>query len=815
MRVLKRRRVLTCCIGVCAVVAGLNGSAQLAVQYGSEGLQSVSYAGTTLEDTTRYPADRLHIWHMKVTDLQGNVLTGPADGWGENSPNKSWNAATHTWTYGFAWGSLAVQFVQSGDALNLVVTETNRAGSGVVLNGAAIYPLALHFPSLPAGFLNAAYPQIAFNTTAPSATLANFGTAEVAAIVPDAARPLYSGFWPTGDGTPTYSVLVSSTVPDGLATFQPHNDRPVQPGQTDTFTTSLRFAPSGTTLRTLATDAYASWSNTWPAQLQWTDKRIIGTAYLATSPTGSDVTQPGGFPNNPRRYFNDGNSSDFDIRTPAGLALFQTKVLQQARDIVTNLQRLNAQGVITWDLEGQQFPQDTSYVCSPDQIGSVAPEMESVVTVSGSPYAGQKLDDAYFKTITSAGFRVGVCIRPQRFTMAANGTAQQVYLSDSDAEAAMKQKIQYAHDRWGATLFYIDSTVEANGMVLDAGIFQRIAAAFSDSLLIPEESTPKHYAYTAPFKTFIFHQDLGTDASVHAYYPKAFSCNLINDVDPALLTAFTAELTASVAAGDILMTHADYWQANNPAIVAIYQAAGVTTPATPVTTAPVPTTPVTITPDPALPITWKLAINTPMANSTISGLIQVVADISTTLDAAGSYLMVDGQEVGTARVTTAPYLYALDTTTLSAGQHTLQLWGHNTVNEVLLSNAVPVTVSNTTVAPANPVTTAPVPTSPVITVPVSYPVGSAPVTITYPQGGQAIQGSVLVSATILPALDAAGSYLMVDEQPYGYQRLGSPPYVFMLDASALGTGAHTLRVWAHTTGNDTLLSDPITVTVAR
>ncbi len=805
----------------CALFAICSSFGQLSVSYNAGGIQQVSYGGVVLENTQTWPADSFHIWHMKVTDLQGNSL--PANGWGESNLGRSWDAATHAWTYQYQWGSIRTQYVQNGNNLDIAVTETNRANSGVILSGASIYPLALHFPALPAGFMNADYPQVQFNTTGPSAMVADFGAGEVAAVVSDASKPLYSGFWPMGGGSPTYSALLSSTTPDNLATFQPHNDRPVAPGQSDTFTLSLRFAASGTPLRTLAADAYANWSATWPAQLQWTDKRIIGTSYLASSPNGGDVTVSGGYPNNPRRYFNNNNANDFDVRNPLGLARFQSVVLQRARDIVTNLQRLNAQGTITWDLEGEEYPQATSYVCSPDQIAAVAPEMDSIITDANSPYQGRKLDDAYFKIITSAGFRAGVCIRPQQFTKAANGTAQQLYLSSSAAEAIMLQKIRYAHDRWGATLFYIDSTVDPTGMPLDAGIFQRLAAAFPDSLLIPEESTPKHYAYTAPFQTFLFHGDLGTDANIYNYYPKAFSVNLINDVNPATLAAAAAKLTASVAAGDILMAHADYWDNNNPAIVAIYQNAGVKTPivTTPVTTTPVETSPVVTTPVVTTPVvttpvnptpTWKITIQSPSPGDTLTRSVQVVASVATSLDAAGSYLMVDGQQIGTARLTAPPFSYFLDANTLATGPHTLQIWGHSTSNETLLSNTVSVTTNATPAS--SPIVTAPVtpvvaPSTPVATAPAS----NKPVTITYPVSGQAISSPLSVSATISAGLDAAGSFLMVDGQQYGFQRVGSAPYLYTLNPALLSTGSHTLQIWAHSTNNETLLSDPVSISV--
>ena len=547
----------------------------LSVAYANNGgIQQLSYNGVVLEDTNTYPSDAFHIWHMKATDLQGNLMSGGQYGWGEANNGRSWNPVTHTWTYQFVWGAIDVQFAQSGDTLDIRVATVNNPGSGIVFDGATIYPLALHFPQLPVGFTNPSYEQLAFNTTAPSVTVADYDSGEVAAVYPDAAKPLYTGFQPAGMPN-AYFPIISGTSIDSMATFFPHNDRPVQPGQTDFFTVSLRFAPSGTPTSALAADVYRAWAAQWPSSLNWPDRRIIGTVYLASSPSGNPNVA-GGYPNNPRRYFNDSNASDFDIRTSGGLANFQNRILQQAQSNVQNLQKLGAQGAITWDIEGEAYPQPTSYACAPDQIAELAPEMESVITSSSSPYNGMKLDDAYFKTMRDAGFKVGVCARPQHYTLNADGTASQVYLPDSQIAAELIRKMQYAHNRWGATLFYVDSDVETNGASLDASIFQQVAAALPDSLIIPEESTPKYYAYTAAFQTFIFHGDLGTPLDVYNYYPEAFSANLINDVDPNKLAQYRQQLTESVRRGDILMVHADYWQANNPTVVQMYLDAGRT-----------------------------------------------------------------------------------------------------------------------------------------------------------------------------------------------------------------------------------------------
>jgi hypothetical protein len=89
-----------------------------------------------------------------------------------------------------------------------------------------------------------------------------------------------------------------------------------------------------------------------------------------------------------------------------------------------------------------------------------------------------------------------------------------------------------------------------------------------------------------------------------------------------------------------------------------------------------------------------VAILSPSAGATVSGTITVSGQITVTLDAAGSYLMVDGVEIGTQRLTSGPFLYPLNTTTLSNGQHVLRLWAHDFGNNTDLSPPVTITVAN-------------------------------------------------------------------------------------------------------------------------
>jgi hypothetical protein len=554
---------LICLLPLASAVA----QSGLKITYSSKGLQQLSYNGVVLEDLDKFPDDTLRIFHMKMTDKNG-VRSSGQYGWGENNNGRVWDPSSHSWTYNFVWGSIRVEFSQHGESLDMRVTEINSPQSGVTLDGAVIYPLVLHFGRIPSGFGDLKLPQLAFNTSQPAVMVADYEVGQVAAVVPDAAKPIYSGFLPAAQSY-AYVPLIGSTAPDGLASFQPRYDRAVGPGQTDTFVVSLRFSAAGTPAAIVARDAFKNWANLWPAKLHWADRRIIGTIYLASSPTSGDASQPQGFPNNPRRYFNERDASKFDVRTGVGMISFQRRVLQQAENTVGVLERLKAQGGITWDIEGEQYPQQTSYVCEPDQIAEIAPEMESVVADPNSRYQGMKLDDAYFKVIRDAGFRVGVCVRPQHFIRGKDGTAHQAYLSDREIVRELMRKMRYAHDRWGATLFYIDSTVDQHGAPLDTSLLEKVSEAFPDCLLIPEESTPRYYASTAPFLSFLFHGDTGTAKEIYDFYPHAFSVNLINDVAAAKLAAARSQLKASVARGDILMVHADYWDVNNQTAVDI------------------------------------------------------------------------------------------------------------------------------------------------------------------------------------------------------------------------------------------------------
>jgi hypothetical protein len=90
----------------------------------------------------------------------------------------------------------------------------------------------------------------------------------------------------------------------------------------------------------------------------------------------------------------------------------------------------------------------------------------------------------------------------------------------------------------------------------------------------------------------------------------------------------------------------------------------------------------------------SVAIVSPSAGATVSGVVTVQGSINVTLDSAGSFLIVDGVSQGQHRVVSPPNVYSLDTRALSNGLHTLQLWAHDIGNNTTLSSVVQINVAN-------------------------------------------------------------------------------------------------------------------------
>ncbi len=218
---------------------------------------------------------------------------------------------------------------------------------------------------------------------------------------------------------------------------------------------------------------------------------------------------------------------------------------------------MNAQGMVTWDIEGEQFPHPTTYIGDPRLAETIAPEMVGLV-------------DDYFARFTGAGLRVGVTVRPQTVRVDRGGGSVRQAAAVDPAQVLI-EKIAYAKRRWGATLFYIDSNGD-QVLPLSFEVMRRVASAFPDVLLIPEHKNAAYYSTTAPYSAL--RDGVGsTPYLVRTIYRNAFS---VIDTAGGPVESEYGQLKEAVGRGDILMFRAWFDDTANARIRAL--TAGVTGP---------------------------------------------------------------------------------------------------------------------------------------------------------------------------------------------------------------------------------------------
>ncbi|MBV9848790.1 MAG: hypothetical protein JO250_03795 [Armatimonadetes bacterium] len=319
--------------------------------------------------------------------------------------------------------------------VNFDIAITNRSGD--VLSGVLVRVLTLKFP----GGVTASEDDVraGSNVDSPTVVGGQYGNGTLAVANDDVARPLYVGL-PSGDPKKPGAVfpLLAATYRDDVFprpwVAAPPISRPVYPGETDPLHLSLRAGPPRPVPDDLAADVYRRYAAAFPFRLSWQDRRPIGYLNLCTT-----VPHPASG-KNPRGWFN--NDPTVDVTTPEGRQSPQARLLDLADRSIPLLKATNAQGVIIWDIEGQEYPHAMSYVGDPRHLPA---EVDPVA-------------DRFFQKFRDAGLRVGVCLRPQKpmKTLYAD-VPEQVQVADNLYN--LNDKIAYAKKRWGCTLFYVDSNV--------------------------------------------------------------------------------------------------------------------------------------------------------------------------------------------------------------------------------------------------------------------------------------------------------------------------------------------------------------------
>ena len=454
------------------------------------------------------------------------VLRGPS---GETRPGINYgtyrfNAQLQELNGTFPWGKIIVTYTASGNRLTLKVATINTSNSDTIVS-VWYQPLRFKFP-LKVKEYDGSIPLLAHNIGQVAVSRASYGSGALAAVSEDVAKPMQVGF-PWADNKPENTVF-PLTMNTGRVALDPDStpfiNRPITPNSSDEYRLSVRFGPASEDVGEFASDLYKKFAEVYPSKLNWQDRRPIGAIFLASA--GETTT------NNPRAWFND---HKLDINTPSGCAEFRQRILGIADSAISIMKDMNAQGAITWDIEGEQYTQ-ADYIGDPRRVNELAPEMAD-------------LADEYFARFRRAGLRVGVCVRPQQLQISADRkTAAEVALADPTP--LLIEKINYARKRWGASIVYIDSNINSyDPNPLNVEILEKLHAVFPDVLLVPEHSNLRYYAYSAPYQE-LRHGSTGTPDAVLQTYPRAFS--LIYTAD-GLLDYYHKSLARAIKNGDTLM----------------------------------------------------------------------------------------------------------------------------------------------------------------------------------------------------------------------------------------------------------------------
>ena len=491
-------------------------------------------------------------WVSRVTLRGADGKDVTLDGGGPSKVVTDASGGTVTRT--FAWGRVRGRFIPLGSRLGLTLTVTD-ASLDLTVQSIVIQPFWLRFPQRPTEYAQE-YPLVTASRDEPGIITASYGAATLAVCNEDFTLPLLVGF-PFALDRPNdteFPLRVSSGPENGPNDLlAPYLVRPIAPGHSDTYTLSLRFGPAGIEADALTSELDRLYAAKYPQTLHWPDRRPLGYLMLSSSVPH----RAGG--KNPRGWFN--NDPDIDVTTEAGRAAFAKRLTDYADNSIRVLKPMNAQGMITWDIEGQEYPHATSYVGDPRKVSLLAPEMEP-------------LADAYFARFRKAGLKVGVCIRPQLITKAAGGGASQHDQADmADVTRTLIDKALYANTRWGCTLFYVDSNGDPN-VPYPASVFENVADALArqgiNALLMPEHKKVRYYGTTAPYAE-LRGGNFGTPDRIRRVYPGAFTVLCTSDGD---LDGHHADLVNAVKGGDILLFRAWWDDPQNAKVKAIYAEAG-------------------------------------------------------------------------------------------------------------------------------------------------------------------------------------------------------------------------------------------------
>jgi hypothetical protein len=498
------------------VAATLSSAAPLEIAVTEKGLQSLKWNGIEYVDPSGC----------------GQVgFTGGPSGITDTNKNRSPFAVTpsgasvreSTVTVSYPWGALSVTYGVKGADLDVRAVVTNTSPHAIAWWKANLFQLNSRLVFDESGRnMHWDYHRDRFGGAEPYAHW-NFADPHVYWWNDGGTKILFADLdpkWETGvyrvktDAGDRWVAAVSS---DGDANG---TGAKVPPGGRDTAHVALRFRSVLDSDLTVAADAYGAFGRANPLQYRWTDRRPIGTFFVAESAKG--------WPSNPNGWFND---PTVDVTTDAGREAFASRLLDHVDGTVAILKDADAQGVIWWDVEGARNPHPITYIGDPrvldpkhPQHDKYAPELDTPVTHAGKT---MPVVDACFAKFRDAGLQVGVTVRPQE--LAWNGSAP-VQKGCNTPNAQTLPKVEYARERWGCRLFYVDSVADW----FACWWYDSVTKKYNDVLILPEWARTRTFVNSAPFSyTGFTGWYRGAPPEVKACWPNAFICMSNYDLDSA------------------------------------------------------------------------------------------------------------------------------------------------------------------------------------------------------------------------------------------------------------------------------------------
>lgn len=298
---------------------------------------------------------------------------------------------------------------------------------------------------------------------------------------------------------------------------------PIPAGEEIENTFIIRFGEPKADLLEMVRPVMEAYGKSLPCIVNWPDRRPIATLHPSSSHLGAGaLAAQGKTTKNTRGWSIHHVTGDtWDTTSPEGRKEFREKLMEFGKRSVEIMKRMNAQGMIVWSLEGQEFPHTISYVGAPHLLPQLAPEMDECA-------------DEFFKLFSDAGFKTGMTLRPQDFKKRPTyqGEMTSPYgwklnppqgfpywqYDSEDPYGELEKRIAYAKNRWGSTIFYVDTNIsnpvlrdgkgrafkDKDGKdrkardMMDYRIFRRLQEKFPDCLIIPEHETFNYDSSSSP-----------------------------------------------------------------------------------------------------------------------------------------------------------------------------------------------------------------------------------------------------------------------------------------------------------------------------